>query len=862
MNPLPTSTTAPAAPTPELSLGAADLSVRAPRWRELLFDRAVIVPFLIAVAITLGLGAGLATLRQQLLASEERMLAALANALADQADSALAAAQTAMQATAEEIAGGAWVPSTEVAGAVLRARAAALPAARQMLLLDRRGQVLQLADDSLEQPAHGRADYFLMALNSPAGSAHIGAPALWPGEAIPWIPLSMPWYSPDGRRSGVIVVAADSALLLGGFERRSPAPDARLRVLRNDGSALLESVPASPWPEQAEALRPPPGVAAWTGRLDLPDAQGVPQPLLLAGHAMQRAPLAVVLSRDTRVVLANWRRQAWQVGGFALAALLVTSVLSLRHAREQRWREHSQRELQRERDRAARALAAAREGLWEWDPQGQRHHLSPRMRELLGFDADAALSPAQVLAWPDRVAASEGQRLHEAIDTHLRERTQDFSLTLRVTPPGLPPRHVRLRGQGLRGRDDQLLLLAGTAYDVSDEVAVSEAARRLDEQLQRARQFEALGALAGGVAHDFNNVLAAILGFGERARDLAPEGSALAGHVEHILSAGQRGKSLVARVLAFSRTGHGLRQPYRPRALVQEACTLALQDLPAQVRTQIELQVDEALELVGDGTAFFEAALNLLRNAVQAVGPQGELGVRLSTETVATARLLWQGSLRPGRWLCLSVRDDGAGIDEQHLPRLLEPFYSTRGAHGGTGLGLAVVHAAVRDAHGAIDLQTAPGQGTRIALYLPLPESGAAGPGTPAGAAWSGQGEVVLVVDDEPALVDLLEEHLAERGFEPRGFSDAEQAWQAFEAEPALFSAVVCDQAMPRLSGLELIERCRRLAPDVLALVVTAYGGTDFGVRARAAGAQAVLAKPLDWQAFDAALQQGLARPH
>src|SRR5690606_32998829 len=132
-----------------------------------------------------------------------------------------------------------------------------------------------------------------------------------------WIPLSMPWYSPDHRRSGVIVVAADSALLLGGFERRSPAPDARLRVLRSDGTALLESLPASGWPEQAEALRPPPDAAAWTERLDLPDAQGEPQPLLLAGHAMQRAPLAVVLSRDMRLVLANWRRQAWQVGGFA-----------------------------------------------------------------------------------------------------------------------------------------------------------------------------------------------------------------------------------------------------------------------------------------------------------------------------------------------------------------------------------------------------------------------------------------------------------------------------------------------------------------------------------------------------------------
>ncbi len=853
------------APTPisELSLDDGGASAaRAPRWRELLFDRVVIVPVLIAACLAGGLGVGLATLRQQVLNSEERMLAALSAALADQADNALAAAQTAMQATAEEIVGGAWVPDTVVAGAVLRARAAALPAARQMLLLDAQANVLQAADEELEEPPHARADYFLSALAAAPGSAHIGAPTVWPGQDTPWIPLSMPWSTPHGRHSGVIVVAADTALLLGGFERRSPAPDARLRVLRIDGTPLLESDPSSGWPERAGTLHPPAGVSAWTQIVSRPGDDGRRHDLLLAGHAMQRAPLAVVLSRDTQVVLADWHLQAWLVGGFALAALLVTTVLSLRHAREQRWREHSQRDLQRQRERAARAFAAAREGLWEWDPASERHYLSPRMRELLGFDASAGAPPAtHALSWPDRVSQDDRRRLREAIDAHVRERTRDFSVTLRVMPPGQPPRHVRLRGQGLRDAREQLLLLAGTAYDVSDEVAVSEAARRLDEQLQRARQFEALGALAGGVAHDFNNVLAAILGFGERARALVPEGSALAGHVQHMLSAGERGKTLVARMMAFGRTGQGLRQPYRPRALVQEAWTLAVQGVPEGVQARLDLDAEDP-ELVGDGVAFFEAALNLLRNAVQAVGDRGTLCARLSSETVDQPRVLWQGSLRPGRWLGLRVEDDGPGIDAEHLPRLLEPFYSTRSAQGGTGLGLAVVHAAVRDAHGAIDLRTAPGEGTTITLYLPLPEPATA-PTAPGAeeAAWSGQGEVVLVVDDEPALVALLEEHLAERGFEPRGFSDAELAWQAFKAEPGLFAAVLSDQAMPRLGGLELIERCRRLSPGVVTIIATAYGGTDFGARASAAGVQAVLAKPLSWSELDTVLQRLLRAP-
>src|SRR5690606_21939686 len=120
-------------------------------------------------------------------------------------------------------------------------------------------------------------------------------------------------------------------------------------------------------------------------------------------------------------------------------------VLSLRHAREQRWREHSQRDLRRQRDRAARAFAAAREGLWEWDPVSGRHYLSPRMRGLLGLGPGLPAPAPQALSWPERVGEGERERLNEAIVTHLREHTQDFSVTLRVTPPDLPPRHVRLR---------------------------------------------------------------------------------------------------------------------------------------------------------------------------------------------------------------------------------------------------------------------------------------------------------------------------------------------------------------------------------------------------------------------------------
>ncbi|WP_374521791.1 ATP-binding protein [Hydrogenophaga sp.] len=827
-----------------------------PHWRSVMADRGVLVPVFIALLMAGWLAFGLITLRQQSLESEGRMLGALSAALADQADSALSAAQTAMRATAEELAAGNWEADTDVAEALLRARGSAVPALRQMLLLDTQGEVISAADDRIPDLDYRQLDLFRIALAAAPGTAHLGAPLSWPDQPSPWIPLSMPWFDANGRLGGVVVMAADTTLLYGGFERTRPSPDVALLVLRSDGSPLVGEHSA-----RTEALATALAQAGErTGQSwrELPLASDPPSRWLVADHTMRRAPLTVVLSRDTQGVLREWRTQAWLVGSFALSALLVTWGLSLRHAREQRWRENSQRDLQRQRERATRAFLAAREGLWEWNPATRRHYLSPRMRALLGFEPNAPTAADQPLGWPERLASAERQRLQEAIAQHLREHTADFSATVLVTPPDHAPRHVQVRGQALQDALGQMQLVAGTAYDVSDEVAAAEKTRLLDEQLQRARRLEALGTLAGGVAHDFNNVLAAILGFGERAQAQAPEGSALRRHLDQIVRAGERGKTLVERVMAFSRSGASQAQTYWPKALVQEAWQLTRDSSPPGVALELAPGADDPA-LRGDGVAFFEASLNLMRNAVQAVGEQGHVQVSLQVLDVTKPQLVWHGRLTPGRWLRLRVQDDGPGIAAPDLPHLLEPFFTTKTGSGGTGLGLAVVHAMVRDAQGALDIRTAPGEGTEIDVYLPVPPADTAGTGLPTGPIPQGQGQVVMVVDDEAALVELAEEWLAELGLEPRGFTDPEKAWATFSADPTAFDVLITDQMMPGLDGLALVTRCKALAPGLRTAVVTGFGGDDFSQRAQAAGVDKVLAKPLSAAALAEALGPLLA---
>ncbi len=383
--------------------------------------------------------------------------------------------------------------------------------------------------------------------------------------------------------------------------------------------------------------------------------------------------------------------------------------------------------------------------------------------------------------------------------------------------------------------------------------------RRLQRRLGRVRALEALGTLAGGVAHDFNNILAAVLGYGEMAREAAAPGSAQARQLDQVIAAAQRGKGVVERILAFSRGGSRPATVFALAPVVEQTLSLIAATLPAGVRIERGLDAPGAC-VRGDPAALFEAVMNLCTNARQAMAATGVLGVHLQRQTLAEPRDLSHGSATPGRWLVLEVSDSGEGMTPATLERLFEPFFTTRGQQG-TGLGLAVVHGVVRDMGGAIDVASRPGAGSRFTLWLPEAEAPAGeGPPAPAGgdALPRGQGQVVLVVDDEPALVALAEESLAELGYEPVGFASAEQALAAAQAEPDRFDLVLSDEVMPGMNGTEFAARLRALRPGLPVLLMSGFGGAQLQRRAADAGVRRVLAKPLEREALARAIAAAL----
>ena len=307
-----------------------------------------------------------------------------------------------------------------------------------------------------------------------------------------------------------------------------------------------------------------------------------------------------------------------------------------------------------------------------------------------------------------------------------------------------------------------------------------------------------------------------------------------------------RAKSLVDRILSFSRRDAARRQVQHLLPVVRESLSLLRSTLPAGVQLLERIDDPEASAEI-DRTQFEQVLLNLCTNAWHALGDQGgRIEVRLGTVELDAAAAMPLGLL-PGRHVCLSVQDNGSGMDEQVRQRIFEPFFTTKPVGKGTGLGLSVVHGIVRAHEGAIGVHSQPGQGTRFDVFIPAP-SGAVAP-TLASEAMSppdaerGHGERVLLIEDDLLMSAMLKKLLARHGYRVSHHSDPDQAMAAVRADPQAFDIVVTDYNMPRHSGLDVITAIRRMRPGLPTILVSGYVSDELRARAAAQGVCHVLEK-------------------
>lgn len=392
--------------------------------------------------------------------------------------------------------------------------------------------------------------------------------------------------------------------------------------------------------------------------------------------------------------------------------------------------------------------------------------------------------------------------------------------------PLIRPRRV----QGIMGFDafwpardgdfpESVMRLAGDAVANALERESLERDRlQLATRLERARRMQMIGSLASGIAHNFNNIISAILGYSEMVEPQLTPGTKPAAHIDEIRRAAERGRDLIDNILAFGRRRDARVLPVQMRTLLEEAGSL----LHASLRSGIELVVEDAPATAivsGELAQLQQVILNLGTNAAHAIDGAGSIRVAAEERTLVAGMSLSHGELTSGRYVCLAVTDTGRGIDETVVRHLFEPFFTTRSA--GTGLGLATVYEIVRDHGGAMNVESKLGQGSRFEAWLPV-----AGPDAAAGDGAAmlplGRGETVLLVESERERLLRDEEMLAALGYEPVGFALPADALAAYRATPDRFDIILVSHPLPGPDGRDLARALRELAPQKPILLATA----------------------------------------
>lgn len=380
----------------------------------------------------------------------------------------------------------------------------------------------------------------------------------------------------------------------------------------------------------------------------------------------------------------------------------------------------------------------------------------------------------------------------------------------------------------------------------------------LTARLTEAQRLESLGTLAGGIAHEFNNVLGAILGHAELVLTLLEPTSTTRRHLLQIMRAGTRAQAIIDQILAFSRRRERQYRPTCADRVVAEAVDLLRASFPTTVTLRTHLATDGAAVL-GDPTGLQQVVMNLCTNALHAMEQQGTIEICTERVVLAHDLRLSHGRLASGRYVRLAVRDTGHGIDVQTMERMFEPFFTTKSVGRGTGLGLSTVHGIVAAHGGALNVRSRPGAGSTFEAYFPQTDQPAAREEDLAAApVRRGRGETILVVDDEMQLVLLGEEMLAAQGYEPVGFDSVAAAMVAFRAEPQRFDLVLADENMPEMTGTEFAAQLHRLRPELPIVLMTGHLRAIDAARGEAAGVREVLKKPLRTQPLAACLARHL----
>jgi len=538
-----------------------------------------------------------------------------------------------------------------------------------------------------------------------------------------------------------------------------------------------------------------------------------------------------------RIITAVSRGESLIAVGFLSMALLVVSAFALaaligvlaRNGRRAMDRLRDELEMRTRLERSHRLLAEVVEQspatIMVTDEDDAISYVNKRFEDVSGWARSEVVGQTPRFLESGDMSRTEYSALWETLKSgspwsgvfrNLRKDGSNYSVETLILP--------------LRNLDGRIHSFVGIGEDITDK-------REARDHVARAQKLEAVGLLAGGLAHDFNNILTSIIGSAHLARCEAQPDSDMDKDIEQIEIAARRAQALVRQLLAFAR-----REPARPQPV--ELCAI-IEEVEKLVRAAIPRTISIATPqrcgavVMADPTHLHQVLMNLCTNAAEAIGDRTGTIRCYCSMTGATPEGLPQ---RPQGWVRLTVEDDGPGIPESARSRIFDAFYTTKPLGKGSGLGLSVVQGLVDDMGGQVSVETAEGGGARFSVVLPACDAGAVVQDADEQALARGT-ERIMLVDDQAEIAATYRRLLARLGYRVEAYSSAEIALKAFLHHPERVDLVISDVVMPEMSGPELASTMRRTRPDLPVILWTGYNPAAARLDGRPA---AVLEKPVE----------------
>ena len=378
----------------------------------------------------------------------------------------------------------------------------------------------------------------------------------------------------------------------------------------------------------------------------------------------------------------------------------------------------------------------------------------------------------------------------------------------------------------------------------------------MDKEARQTHKLESLGTLAGGIAHDFNNILAGIVGYTELSLMIVKEEGPLKEYLLELAQAGQRATELVRQILTFTRRGEGKPAKTELPVIVREVLRLLRSTLPSTIEMTTEID-DDVEPVLADPVQIHQVIMNLCTNSSHAMEPYGgRLAVAIGRAALSPQFFERNPDLMPGNYLQLSVSDTGCGMSQKVMASIFDPYFTTKPPGQGTGLGLSLVHGIVKDCGGHIAVESHEGEGSTFTIYLPMIERTEAYDAVTATGDRLRGTETILVVDDEPVILEVTKTYLEMRGYKVLTEKNSRIALGIFRDNPQDIDLLISDVTMPHLTGDRLAMECLAVRPNLPILLMTGYTDLVSELSVKQMGIKGLMMKPLAGKNFLAMIRR------